>query len=294
MFDELRAIAIFAKTIETGSFRGCAKVLGLSPSVVSHHIAQLENKLGLTLLYRSTRKMSLTAEGEQLYEASKKMLEAVELGLDSILPATEKPTGTLRISMPSILVRSGLMERIAKFCCELPNVKLHLNFTDKSVDLIENRFDMGIRIGTLKESGLMAKKLFTFGRKLVCSPSFFEKQIRPKKPEDLNSWRWIGIEMLPLTRRFRNKAGKSVAVNYQANLMCDSVDAAYQLAIAGAGLSSPSDFLVERDIKEGKLVEVLPEWQMEPLSVYAVWPQNLLKNNLASRFRNSLANRFDP
>jgi DNA-binding transcriptional LysR family regulator len=289
MFDELRAFAIFAKTIEAGSFRGCAKALGLSPSVVSHHIAQLEHKLGLTLLYRSTRKMSLTAEGEQLYEASKKMLEAIELGLDSILPAAEKPSGTLKVSMPSILVRSGLMEKIAKFCCELPNVKLHLTFTDKIVDLIEERFDIGIRIGTLKDSGLMAKKLFSFGRKLVCSPLFFEKQTKVKKPEDLSTWRWIGIEMLPLSRRFRNSIGKSVIVNYQAKLMCDSVDAAYQLAIAGAGLSSPPDFLVERDIKEGKLVEVLPEWQMEPLSVYAIWPQNLLKNNLASRFRNSLA-----
>lgn len=290
MFDELRAIAIFAKTIETGSFRECAKALGLSPSVVSHHIAQLEHKLGLTLLYRSTRKMSLTAEGEHLYEASKKMLEAIELGLDSILPAAENPSGTLRVSMPSILVRSGLMEKIAQFCYELPNVKLHLNFTDKIVDLIEERFDMGIRIGTLTESGLMSKKLFSFGRKLVCSPSFFEKQTKAKKPEDLSAWCWIGIEMLPLSRRFRKGAGKSVIVNYQARLMCDSVDAAYQLAIAGAGLSSPPDFLVERDIKEGKLVEVLPEWQMEPLSVYAIWPQNLLKNNLASRFRNSLAN----
>lgn len=288
MFDELRAIAIFAKTVETGSFRGCAKTLGLSPSVVSHHIAQLENKLGVTLLYRSTRKMSLTAEGEQLYEASKKMLEAIELGLDAILPAAEKPSGILKVSMPSILVRSGLMEKIAQFCRELPNVKLHLHFTDKIVDLIEERFDIGIRIGILEDSGLMVKKLFSFGRKLVCSPSFFEKQTRVKKPEDLSTWRWIGIEMLPLSRRFKNGVGKSVVVNYQTTLMCDSVDAAYQLAIAGAGLSSPPDFLVEKDIKKGKLVEVLPEWHMEPLSVYAIWPQNLLKNNLASRFRNSL------
>lgn len=290
MFDELRSIAIFSKTIETGSFRGCAKVLGLSPSVVSHHIAQLEHKLGLTLLYRSTRKMSLTAEGEQLYDASKKMLEAIELGLDSILPAAEKPSGTLKVSMPSILVQSRLMEKVAQFCYELPNVKLHLNFTDKIVDLIEERFDIGIRIGSLKESGLMAKKLFTFGRKLVCSPSFFKKQGKIKKPEDLMKLRWIGIEMLPLSRRFRNSEGKSVIVNYQTKLICDSVDAAYQLAIAGAGLSSPPDFLVEKDIKEGRLMEVLPEWQMEPLSVYAIWPKNLLKNNLASRFRCSLTN----
>lgn len=285
MFDELRAIAIFAKTIETGSFRGCAKALGLSPSVVSHHIAQLEQKLGLTLLYRSTRKMSLTAEGERLYEASKKMLEAIELGLDSILPSVKNPSGTLRVNIASILVQSGLMEKIARFCNENPNVKLQLHFTDKIVDLIEERIDLGIRIGTLKESGLMARKLFSFGRKLVCSPSFFEKQTKAKKPEDLSDWSWIGIEMLPLSRRFRNSAGKSVVVNYRANLMCDSVEAACHLAIAGAGLSSPPDFLVERAIKEGKLIEVLPAWQMEPLNVYAVWPHNLLKNNLASRLR---------
>ena len=96
--------------------------------------------------------------------------------------------------------------------------------------------------------------------------------------------------MLPLSRRFRNRAGRSVNVNYQAKLMCDSVDAACQLSIAGAGLSSPPDFLVEEDIKEGKLVEVLPEWQMDPLNVYAIWPQNLLKNNLAFQFRCSLTN----
>lgn len=289
MFDELRAIAIFAKTVETGSFRGCAKTLRLSPSVVSHHIAQLEQKLGLTLLYRSTRKMSLTVEGEQLYEASKKMLEAIELGLDSILPTTANPSGTLKVSIPSILVRSGLIEKIGLFCDNFPNVKLHLIFTDKAVDLIESRIDVGIRIGKLKGNGLMAKKLFSFGRKLVCSPSFFEKQTKPRKPEDLCAWRWIGIEMLPFMRRFRNSSGKSVEVNYQANVVCDSVDAAYQLAIAGAGLSSPPDYLVERDLKEKKLVEVLPEWQMEPLTVYAIWPQNLLKNNLAAQFRNSLA-----
>ncbi|MBA3815980.1 MAG: LysR family transcriptional regulator [Parachlamydiaceae bacterium] len=288
MFDELKAIAIFSKTIETGSFRGCAASLRLSPSVVSHHIAQLEQKLGLTLLYRSTRKMSLTAEGELLYEASKKMLEAIEFGLDAILPAAKNPSGTLKVTMPSILVRSGLIEKIARFCKALPNVKLHLNFTDKVVDLIEERFDLGIRIGALKESGLMAKKLFSFGRKLVCSPSFFEKMPVIKKPEELCNWGWIGIEMLPLSRQFKNSSGKIIVVNYQANLMCDSVDAAYQLAIEGAGLSSPPDFLVENDIKVGKLVEVLPEWQMEPLSVYAVWPQNLLKNNLAARLRNSL------
>lgn len=289
MFDELRAIAIFAKTMETGSFRGCAKALGLSPSVVSHHISQLEKKLGLTLIYRSTRKMSLTTEGKQLYEASKTMIKAIELGLDSILPSTENPSGVLKVTLASILVRSGLTDKISQFCQEFPNVKLHLNFTDQIVDLIEEGFDMGIRIGTLKENGLMAKKLFSFGRKLVCSPSFFEKQPKAKKPEDLITWRWIGIEMLPLSRRFKNSGGKSVIVNYCANLMCDSVDAACQLAIAGAGLCSPPDFLVEKDIKEGKLIEVLPQWQMEPLNVYAVWPQNLLKNNLAARFRNCLA-----
>jgi len=288
MFDELRAIAIFAKTIETGSFRRCAQALGLSPSVVSHHIAQLEHKLGLTLLYRSTRKMSLTTEGEQLYEASKKMLEAIEIGLDTILPAAEKPSGTLKVTMPSILVRSSLMQKIAQFCRDLPNVKLDLNFTDKTIDLIEEKFDIGIRIGTFEESGLMAKKLFSLGRKLVCSPLFFEKQAKAKIPEDLSTWRWIGTRCSPLSRRFINNAGKSIAVDYQPNLMCDSVDAAYQLAVAGVGLSSPPDFLVEKDIKEGKLVEVLPEWQVEPLNVYAIWPQNLLKNNLASRFRCSL------
>src|SRR5579863_733071 len=120
MIDELRALAIFAKTVEAGSFRTAAKELKLSPSVVSHHIAQLEERLGVTLLYRSTRHLSLTQEGNKLFEHAKEMLLAAESGLNIITQQSSEPSGRLIITLPSFFTKSKLVKDIAAFAQTFP------------------------------------------------------------------------------------------------------------------------------------------------------------------------------
>lgn len=283
MIDELRALAIFAKTVEAGSFRTVAKELKLSPSVVSHHISQLEERLGVTLLYRSTRHLSLTQEGENLFRAAKAMVQAAENGLNTITHQSLEPSGKLTITVPALLTRSSLVKDLATFAQTFPKIALSISFSDVQQDIIREGIDLAIRVGNLKSSTLKAKRLFDMKRKLVVAPSYLENRKRTNKPQDLTNWDWIGLKMRSDQKTLVNKAGKTFQINFQPRIIVDSVDAVCQLAIAGLGLATPPSFLVEENIQQGLLVEPLPAWGVESLGVYAVWPPNASKESLTFR-----------
>src|SRR5262245_60970627 len=153
MLDHLRAMAVFARTVETGSFRGAAKALGLSPSVVSHHVAQLEARLGVALLYRSTRRLTLTSDGNKLFEAARTMLEAAEGGLDQIAERSKEPSGHLSVTAPEVFVSGRVVDGLAAFARAFPKVTLAVSFTDMPLDLIRDGIDLAIRVGALAEIG---------------------------------------------------------------------------------------------------------------------------------------------
>jgi DNA-binding transcriptional LysR family regulator len=283
MIDELRALAIFAKVVEAGSFRSAADTLKLSPSVVSHHIAQLEERLGVALLYRSTRRLSLTHEGEKLFKSVQAMLSAAEQGLNSVAYHAEEPAGKLHLTVPAMLTKSPLVDDIAAFAKVFPKVALSINFSDLQQDLIREGMDLAIRIGNLKESGLKAKRLFTMTRKLVIAPDLMSEYPVPRRPHDLLKWDWIGFKVRPHSKKLVNKKGKTYSIEFEPRVVVDSMDAVCQLAIAGLGLATPPAFLVTNDLAQGALIEPLPEWQAESLPVYAVWPPNVSKESLTFR-----------
>lgn len=283
MIDELRALAIFAKTVEVGSFRTAAKQLKLSPSVISHHISQLEERLGVTLLYRSTRHLSLTPEGENLFTAATAMVAAAESGLNAISQHSSEPSGQLTITAPAVLIRSSLVQDLAHFAQTFPKIALSISFSDVQQDLIREGIDLAIRIGDLKSSALKAKRLFEMQRKLVVAPSYFANRKRPNKPQDLINWDWIGLKMRPDQKTLVNRSGKRFQIDFQPKIIADNVDAVCQLAIAGLGLATPPSFLVAEEIRQERLIEPLPSWGIESLGVYAVWPPNASKGSLTYR-----------
>lgn len=283
MIDELRAMAVFAKTVESGSFRSAAKALDLSPSVVSHHVSQLEERLGVALLYRSTRKLSLTHEGQQLFESAKAMLAAAEMGLNGVASRSSEPIGRLNLTLPAVLTRSVLIKSIAAFANAFPKVSLSINVSDHPQDLIRDGIDLAIRIGGLKDSTLKAKKLFRMERKLVMAPAYGKNRKSPRHPKDLNDWDWVHLKMRPTHKVLINPKGDRYQIDYDPRITVDSVDAVCQLAVEGIGLASPPSFLVEKDIKAGRLVELLPKWSIESLDVYAVWPPNASRESLTAR-----------
>lgn len=282
MIDDLRPLAVFAKTVEAGSFRAAARLLGLSPSVVSHHVAQLESRLGLALIYRSTRRLSLTVDGKQLYSHAQAMLAAAEAGLNAMNDRSAEPMGELSISLPAFLANGPLMPQLAAFIARHPRVRLHMDFSDEKRDLIGQGIDLAIRIGALQDSALKAVRLLDLPRTLVAAPSLLQDPL-PQTPADLPRLGWIGIRMRPGPRRFRHEEGQEIDIEIEPRVEVNSIEASRQLAIAGLGLCTPPSFLVADDLAAGRLVAVLPDWQVPTLSIYAVWPPNAGRDGLSRR-----------
>ncbi|MCZ4279469.1 LysR family transcriptional regulator [Kiloniella laminariae] len=283
MIDDLRAMAVFAKTVETGSFRAAAKLLGLSPSVVSHHVSQLEARLGVALLYRSTRRLSLTSEGEKMFEASREMMTAAESGLDAVAGSASEASGKLTITLPAGFIGGPLVDDLAAFALAFPRVELAISFTDHQQDLIREGIDLAVRAGTLQDSSLKSKKLFDLGRKLVGSREYCAGRSLPKQPSDLLGWNYIGLRMRPNNKLLIDSSGNHERIDYVPRIVVDDIHAVCQFTLAGLGLSSPPDYLVDQELSRGTLVEVLPAWRVENLPVYAIWPPNAPRTSLTFR-----------
>ncbi|MFK7938414.1 MAG: LysR family transcriptional regulator [Roseovarius sp.] len=290
MLDQLRQIAIFAKTVDHGSFRGAARALNLSPSVVSHHISQLEEQLGTALLYRSTRKLALTRDGARLLDAARTMVDAAEAGIQDVADSARVASGELRVTLPAILAQSHIVERIARFSQEHENVHLSLDFTDARRELIGDGFDVAIRMGWLKDSTLMSKKLQDVPRRLVASKDYLSTRPTPRSPRDLQSWDWIVLsQVMNHGSVFRARGDKPISIKPNAHILVNDAHALYRFAQAGAGLAIIPDFLAQADVSGGEMSFVLPDWSVDPVSVYAVWPANAPKHGLSKLFINAIS-----
>lgn len=281
MLDQLRQMAIFAKTIDHGSFRAAAKAMKLSPSVVSHQVSDLERRLGTALIYRSTRNLSLTRDGERLLSSARTMIDAAENGLQSVSDQTREPSGELRITMPAVLARSKLVEQIADFSLANRNVQLSIDFSDTRKSLIGDGFDLAIRMGWLKDSALVARKLGSVHRRLVAAKSYLASRPKPVSPGDLSDWDWLELGQVGTRKTKFQKAGhKTMTLKPASRISVNDAHALYHLARAGTGLAFVPDFLAEHDVSAGVMEHVLPDWHVEDIGIYAVWPQNAPKHGL--------------
>ncbi len=296
MIDDLKAIAIFAETVRQGSFRGAANVLELSPSVVSYHVSQLEQRLGNALLYRSTRKLSLTHEGEILYQHALVMLNAAQTGLEQVTPEGAEPSGKLSISLPSVLSQSYISEKIATFALRYPKVELNIMSTDTRQHLIEEGIDLAIRIGEMGDSSLKAKRLGAIKRKLVCSRDFWQQQFESQNklddisPSQLEDLQWIKLAMLPNSRTLIAPDGEKRNLRFNSQTTVNDVTLMTQLCKHGLGIATPPDYLIEQELTSGSMIELLPGWQVESIPFYGVWPANASINSNARHLLSYLAN----
>lgn len=293
MLDEMRQMAIFAKTVEHGSFRGAAQALHISPSVVSHHIAQLEYRLSTTLLYRSTRKMSLTEDGARLLKQAEIMVNAAEMGLVELSDRGEVLSGVLRIAMPAVLSQSVVVDRIVQFAKDHPKIRLEFHFSDTLQDIIGGGFDLAIRMGRMRDSALKMRKLNEFSRVVVASADYAATLPEITHPNDLRDLDWIALRQVTLKPRFQRSGQTAVTVKPQASHIVNDALALGQMVRAGAGLAVLPDCLVGEEVNQGRLVQLLPDWQLDPIGVYVLWPQSAAKSGLAQRLVTHLA-QFSP
>ena len=291
MLDHLRQVAIFAKTVDHGSFRAAAQALRLSPSVVSHHITQLENHLGVALLYRSTRRLSLTRDGERLIGSARAMLEAAETGLQAVSDQAAQPSGELQITIPAALAQSHVVDRIAQFTATYPAVRLTLDFSDLRREVIADGIDVALRMGWLEDSSLKARKLFDVQRYLIAAQSYVDQRSKPESPNDLQDWDWLTLAQVGLTTEFRTEGKPVTTLRPNPRLSVNDAHALYHLARSGAGLALVPEYLTHEDIAAGLVRRVLPDWNVASVGVYAVWPPNAPKEGLSALFINFLAKK---
>lgn len=279
MINDLKAMAVFAEVVKQGSFKQAAKALKLSPSVVSYHISQLEEKTGCALLYRSTRKLTLSSQGQAFYQQVLKMLDAANEGISLLCLHQQVPEGQIKISLPTSLSRSELTHKLAEFSLANPKINLDIEYSDCRRDIIDDRLDLAVRVGELADSDFMSTKLGMLERVLVCTPSFYKNNATPKQPSDLSSWQWLKLAQLTNKRKFFSN-GQSSVVEFHHQVSVNSVEAIYQFCKANAGLAVLENSQVADDLASGRLIRVLPDWNVESLSLYAIWHKNTGSSSL--------------
>lgn len=285
-------MAVFARVVDEGSFRGAARALNVAPSRVSETVSDLEAYLGKTLLNRSTRKTALTSEGHIFYARVVDMLRSAEAGMNDLNALTIEPVGALKVSMPAFMSSSGLARAIGEFARTYSLVTLSVNFSDRPVGLIEAGYDVNIRVGWLDDSAMMSRKLGEEGRMLVAGTAYAEDRPRPTRPKDLGDWDWIGYDQRQDTIAFTASDGTVEKVTGTSHLRVDSVDALYRFTTQNLGVTVLPNHLAQRGISNGLLTQLLPEWSVPKLGFYAVWPDKSRRESLALLFVRFLAENY--
>jgi len=277
-------MAVFAKVVDSGSFTAAAKDLGLAPSRISETVSELEEYLGVTLLYRTTRSIKLTNEGRVLYDRVVEMLSSAESGLDELNALTSEPAGSLRISLPAFMAAGPISTAIANFGKRYPNVTFSVAYTDHRMSLIDDNFDMSIRVGWLDENSMMSRKLSDAHRLLVAGVEYVNERVVPQQPSDMENWDWIGFQQRGSKNEFTSLTGKLASVSGNTQIEVDSIEAVYHLATENAGVAILPSYLAERGVASGKLVKLLPDWKLEPMGIYTVWPDTSRRKSLTQTF----------
>lgn len=292
---DLNDIVVFTKVAETKSFTGAADQLGLPKSTVSRKLAQLEERLGVRLVQRTTRKLALTEIGEAYYQRAARIVADIQAAEQVVTDMQATPRGRLRVTAPIDLSTRYLGAIVADFIAEHPDVTVELDATDRVVDLIEEGFDVAVRFGQLPESTLIARKLTVLNAVLCASPAYLAKRGTPKSVDELEDHDKVLFAPSARTTGWTLLNGdQTYELGRPARFISNNLGAVRDVVLAGGGLAVVSEFMVACDIHEGKLVRVLPEWTSRPFDVQAVYPA---RQNLPPRlqlFLDHLAKALNP
>ncbi len=293
--DTLAAMRVFSSVVETGGLSAAGRALGLAPSSVSRRIAELEDLLGVRLLQRTTRKLSLTEAGETYYERCRDIVRAVE---DANLAVTEKragPSGVLRVTAPSSIARRHVVPAVAAFQCQYSAVRVVLSVTDRVADIVGEGLDVAVRIGQLEDSSLVARKVGE-ARRLVCaSPVYLKRAGEPRHPAEISDHACATFRNHPGSNIWRFRRGdEKLEVRATGTFFADDGEALVAAACAGLGLALLPEWLLGPEISSGRLVEVLKDHTADPAltPLYAVYAPGPYVAPKVRAFVDFLAGRF--
>jgi DNA-binding transcriptional LysR family regulator len=273
--DVLTGMSIFVAVVENNSLAGAARHMNLSPSVVSKQLSALEDRLGVRLLNRTTRRVSLTEVGSAYFERCKRILADVDEAEAAVTTAHNSPRGLLKITAPSTFAHRHVAPHLPAFLDRYPEVQVQLLVADRLVDLVEEGMDLAIRIAQLKDSSLIARKLAPNHRKLVAAPGYVEKWGMPKRPEDLQDHALITLQPgSPINDWHFVVDGEERVIRARGLIATNHGDSILALALSGAGLAMLAAHVVGEYVQDGQLISVLDDMVSEDVPIYAVYPSN--------------------
>lgn len=271
--EDLAYMVTFARVVKAGSFAGAAKRLGVTSSVASKHVAKLEKALGVRLLNRSTRKLSLTEAGGAYYEHCARIVEEIESSKTAIAQLQAAPRGQLRVTAPVTFANTRLGPILREFFERYPDIQIDLNATNRVVDLTEEGFDVAVRIARTLPPNVVARELRRVRWHLCASPEYLEREGVPAHPANLSRHNCLTFPAPgPNTVWHFARGSERVEVPVHGSLQSNMVEALHDLVLNGTGVTLLPGYMAGRDIREGKLRAVLADWEIETgSSLYAVY-----------------------
>jgi DNA-binding transcriptional LysR family regulator len=292
--DKFADIEAFTAVVEAGTFSAAGERLGIAKSVVSRRISQLERRLGSRLLHRTTRRLALTDTGKNFYQRTVQILADLDDAEQSVTDETIELRGSIKLAAPLSFGLKHLSDAITDFLNEHPAIELNLDLNDRNVNLVEEGFDMAVRIGELQDSTLVARRLGTMRSVTCASRAYLERHGEPAHPDELHEH--IGLQYSNIKYkqqwRYQTPEGKTIYAQPQIRIRANNGEALAAAACAGLGITRGPTFILGSYIRKGSLITILNEYQRSPVGIYAVYPPGRLIPKRIQIFSNFLAGRY--
>jgi DNA-binding transcriptional LysR family regulator len=297
MLDRLTGLEVFNRVATVGSLSGAGRAMGMSQTMVTKHIAALEQRLGVKLFHRSTRRLSITEAGRSYLEASARILTELEAADSAVAADRVEPRGILRVNAPVSFGTRQIAPLLAEFSHRCPLVTIELGLNDRQVDLADEGWDMAVRIGSLGDSSLIARRIAPCRTVICASPSYLQAHGRPRTHADLGQHNCLGYTLSRLTGADRWMFGPrgDVVARVSGNLRSNNGDALRAAAVAGQGLVYQPTFMVADDLRAGTLVSV--DLDQPPVEFGGIYAMSLPTPYPAAKLRafiDFLVARFSP
>jgi DNA-binding transcriptional LysR family regulator len=292
--DSLTDIVVFVRVVDDGSFTRAAERLKLSRSVVSKYVTRLEGRLGARLLNRTTRRLSLTEAGRIFYERSRRGLQDIEEAEAEVSRLQEKPRGVLRINSPMSFGILHIAPALPEFLALHPEVSVEMSLDDRVVDVIEEGFDVSIRITEMPDSSLIARRLAACRHVIVAAPAYLEKHGTPRTPEDLHDHNIISFSYQASANdwHFISPDNKQVSVPVSGSMQANNSLALREALLRGVGITRTPTFVVGKDVQDGHLLSILGNYRTLEVSIYLVYPQRRHLSPKVRAFVDFMADRI--
>ncbi|GJG95191.1 LysR family transcriptional regulator [Cupriavidus pauculus] len=293
--DRIGDIGLFLRVLDLGSISAAARSLDISVAVASQRLQRLERDLGVRLLHRTTRRLHATPEGAVLAEQGRALVDDLEALSSSLRQAGTGITGTLRLTTSASFGRQYVSPLLTEFLRRYPGINVSVNLTDHVLDLVSSGFDLAIRIGTLDDSTLVARKLADNRRLLCASPDYLREHGTPKTPEDLVRHQClvlVGAQGRADVWRFDDGRGGETPVRVRGRVEANTGELLADAALAGFGIAMHSTWHVCEDLRAGRLVQVLADYPIAVSGIYAVMPQRRLVPPRVRAFVEFLAEKW--